>query len=180
MSDSNNYDSDVELRKPDAVAERNLITDEDSNNAETDSDRDSEKDNDNGMVLEELTSVPAEHDRYGESGDKENEKYHSEDPRPGLTLLRQVHYSARAIPDFITTSDKTSTGDAMSFQERDEWLTAVEEEFSTLLSNGTWKTFSNIPTNTRILPSGVILRLKRDFTGLPARFKARLVARRNL
>lgn len=67
-------------------------------------------------------------------------------------------------------------GEATSSPERSEWLSVVEGMFSTLPSNGSWKTLCNIPTGTRVIPSGVILRRKCDSTGLSALFKARLVA----
>lgn len=95
-----------------------------------------------------------------------------------LRPARDVHYSAVALPDAITTNDDPSLKVALSSPERSDWLAAINKEFSTLTSNGTWKAAKPPPGN-RPLPSGVILRLKRDSTGRPARFKARLVARGN-
>ena len=37
----------------------------------------------------------------------------------------------------------------------------------------------NVPKGTKFIRTGIILKLKRDENGLPARFKARLVARGN-
>lgn len=38
----------------------------------------------------------------------------------------------------------------------------------------------NIPSSVELIPTGIILRLKRDYYGNPDRFKGRLVARGNL
>lgn len=86
----------------------------------------------------------------------------------------------KVMPDFITTSDEPKMANAMCSPENANCLVAISEEFDTLAKNGTWK-FKSLPLlGTRIIPSGIILKLKRDSVGHPALFKARMVARGNL
>ena len=54
-------------------------------------------------------------------------------------------------------------------------MKGIQEEFETLNKNGTWKEETS-PPGIRPLPSGIILKLKRDSKGKPARFKGRVVA----
>lgn len=83
-----------------------------------------------------------------------------------------------ALPKVISTGDEPSLKDALASPEASFWKQAINEEFETIQSAGTYKETESTPT--RALPSGIILRLKRDEDGKPARFKARLVARGNL
>lgn len=92
LSDIKHSDSDNELEELDAVADQNLISDEDSNDAEINSDWDSEKVNENGMALEDLTYVPTESSRYNKRDDEVDEKNHTRVPGQGLGPF--VEYSA--------------------------------------------------------------------------------------
>lgn len=56
----------------------------------------------------------------------------------------------------------------------------MKEEFDTLRKAHTWAECDKVPEDAEVIPSGMILRLKRDEDGKPARFEARLVARGNL
>lgn len=184
LSDDENSDSEEEPDQPGENADENQVNDDDSNDAHDDSERESKDDDNDAPRPEDMTYTPAEPSRYGETDDEDGNDTADDEPGhsigPRLRSIPRVHYSARAIPDFITTSDEPSMGEAMVSPERKKWLAAIKEEFSTLLSNGTWKSPSNIPPGTRVLPSGIILRLKRDSAGLPARFKGRVVVRGNL
>ena len=62
-------------------------------------------------------------------------------------------------------------------------MRAIEEEFDSLEKSGSYTELdqsSAIDPTTKTLPSGIILKMKRDERGSPSRFKARLVARGNL
>lgn len=65
----------------------------------------------------------------------------------------------------------------MKSPERKFWLEAIKEEFNTLEKNGTWELCDNLPRDKNILPSGIVLKLKRNSAGDPARFKGLVVAR---
>lgn len=90
-----------------------------------------------------------------------------------------MQYSAAALPDAITTPDEQLLKEAMASPERSLWVSAIEEEFKSLGEYAIWRSSKPLP-GVRPLPTGVILRPKRDAAGRPARFKARLVARGNL
>lgn len=53
----------------------------------------------------------------------------------------------------------------------------MNEEFETLEEVETYEYCKEVPD--KVLPSGMILRVKHDETGKPARFKGRLVSRGN-
>lgn len=82
------------------------------------------------------------------------------------------------LPTSITTSDEPSLKEALNSEESVYWKGAIEDEFQTVEDAGTYVD-STVP-DKRPIPSGIILKLKRDFRGFTARFKARLVARGNL
>ena len=84
------------------------------------------------------------------------------------------------MPLELTTGDEPKLSAALKSSERTAWIKAVKEEFSTLRAAATWNEDCAPPPGAKILPSGIILKLKRDENGQPKRFKARLVARGNL
>lgn len=79
----------------------------------------------------------------------------------------------------VCATDETSLKVALRSPERSEWFSAINKYFDIFICTGNWKT-AKVPSVKRGFPSGVILRLERDSTRRPARFKARLVARGNL
>lgn len=98
-------------------------------------------------------------------------------PRYNSRNVSRFRYSSAALPDAISTGDERTLLKSLALPERKEWNGAVREEFTTLTKNGTWKEGIS-PSNARPLPSGIILKLKRDAKGRLARFKA-LLARGN-
>lgn len=149
--------------------------------------------------MEELTHVPVvesshgvtppDSDRDEQDDDEESQAENSANDADGsendhpsgynLRPRRPVSYTHMALPKTITTDDEPKLRVALNSAERSYWLKAIEEEFDTLTKNGTWVVRSRPPPDMRPLPSGVILKLKRDSLGRPARFKGRLVARGN-
>lgn len=90
------------------------------------------------------------------------------------------HYANTVISVPITTSDDPTVRKAMSStaQERDLWLKAIQDEFNGLEERGTWKVAGSLRQNFKnanVLPSHIILRIKRNESGHPIRFKARIV-----
>ena len=83
-----------------------------------------------------------------------------------------------AIPTSISTDDEPTLKEALASSESEHWKAAIQEEFDTVMQSDTY-VHSDTYTG-KALPSGIVLRLKRDQEGRPARFKARLVARGNL
>lgn len=90
------------------------------------------------------------------------------------------HYANTVISVPLTTSDSPTMRQAMSStsQERNLWLSAIQDEFNGLENRCTWKVAGNLRQNHKnenILPSHIILRIKRNENGHPIRFKARIV-----
>lgn len=78
------------------------------------------------------------------------------------------------------TSDDPKLIEALNLDERDFWINSVHEEFENLHTAGAWVKNVMLQPDDKILPTGTIVKLKRDEIGRPKRFKARLVARGNL
>lgn len=88
-----------------------------------------------------------------------------------------MDYSAVALPKFISTGDNPTDSFALKSPERKFSISTIEEEFDTLAELGTWE---EAPMHSRYEPiilADIVLRLKRDEQGLPARFKVGVVAR---
>lgn len=97
-----------------------------------------------------------------------------------LRPRKQVDYALPALPRSITTTDEPTLSQAMQSPERPLWMAAIDEEFQTLSKNNSWTEEKETGSSNSPLPSGIILKVKRDEMGIPARFKARLVVRGNL
>lgn len=104
-----------------------------------------------------------------------------------------VHHAAPAISFPITTGDEPSVKEAMNatYPEVLLWKQAITDELDTLERKGTWSVAgslshpkmyvrSNGKHDEVVLPSHVVLKVKRDADGNPSRFKARVVAGGNL
>lgn len=74
-----------------------------------------------------------------------------------------------APPTAVYTSNDPSISEALSSPASKYWQGALKEEFRTLKQANTWKAHPN--AKGRVLESGVVLKLKCDENGLPARFK---------
>ena len=123
-----------------------------------------------------LTHIPPVPSSFGDSQDDNLEEY-SRPPR--LRQIGRVNYTYKALPAALSTADEPKLSVALRSCEHDHWKQAIQEEFDNLINSDTWEPDKSPPPTTRILPSGVILRLKRDEEGHPKRFKAHLVARGN-
>lgn len=85
----------------------------------------------------------------------------------------------QALPLRNSTDDEPKLKAALTSIESTEWLNSIIEEFDNLVKLKTWEDVGPPPLGTKVLPAGIILKLRRDANGLPDRFKARLVARVN-
>jgi hypothetical protein len=87
-----------------------------------------------------------------------------------------------AVEDMIgrantTTLNLTSTmKEALASEDTQQWQEAICKELDGLETMGTWEVV-DVPPNTRLVDSKIVLRLKLDADGIPVRHKARLVAR---
>jgi hypothetical protein len=72
--------------------------------------------------------------------------------------------------------EPTSYTRAMRSEEKEQWRTAVQSEYDSLLSNSTWDSIPYEPGMT-VIGSAWKFKLKRDSEGNISKYKARLVAR---
>lgn len=91
----------------------------------------------------------------------------------------RVDYSYSAVPTLISTDDEPKLKEALNSAEKSEWIAAITDEFANLFKNKTWDATAVPPPRTKVIPTGIVLKLKRDADGNPSRYKARLVARGN-
>ncbi|KAJ1576925.1 hypothetical protein NDA15_003289 [Ustilago hordei] len=66
--------------------------------------------------------------------------------------------------------------EALAGDDAQQWQEAIRKELDGLEAMGTWE-IVDVPPNTRLVDSKIVLRLKLDADGIPVRHKARLVAR---
>ena len=80
--------------------------------------------------------------------------------------------------DNVTSNDDfvLSAKEALSGPDAENWRKAMEDEMESLRKTGTW-TLVEPPNNRQIVTCKWVLRIKRNATGEPVRFKARVVAR---
>ena len=96
--------------------------------------------------------------------------------RSGLRPVRDVNYVYRAVPAHLI-DDMPKLGDALKSPEKGLWLKAIEEEFKTLTDSETYEPCDGPQPGDLVLPTGIVLKLKRDKYGDPVRRRGRLVAR---
>lgn len=139
--------------------------------------------------IADLTYTPSEPSKFGVTPEPSGDEAENEDEieptvrgQSGHNLRPQgrVNYSMAALPDSITTDDEPRIKEALASPERKHWILAIDEELETLVDNETWTSGNTPPISIKVLPSMIVLKLKRDENGRPARFKARLVALGNL
>ena len=111
-------------------------------------------------------------------------RFRKQPERLGYSSESHSHHAHAAISFPITTSDAPTIKEAMSATppEVKLWEIAIQEELSSLNEMGTWNLIDrrNVNGKIRVLPTHVVLKIKRDEYGIPERFKARIVAGGNL
>lgn len=95
-----------------------------------------------------------------------------------LRPRRVVNYSFRAVPVNIL-DDTPLLKQALKSDDKVKWRTAINEEFETLFGANTFTIVKGPKPGEKVLPTGIVLKLKRDQHGKPARHKARVVVRGN-
>ena len=72
--------------------------------------------------------------------------------------------------------DPTTVSEAMKSQDASKWEAAMEDEYHSLLANGTWE-LTTLPKGRKAVGCKWVFKTKRDAAGEIVRHKARLVAR---
>jgi len=74
-----------------------------------------------------------------------------------------------------TLVEPQSYKQAMSSPDREKWKEACDDEYDSLMENGTWELVL-LPEGANLIGSRWVFKVKMDLNNLPERFKARLVA----
>lgn len=105
-------------------------------------------------------------DEDGDGNDDPDPDPQQEPFRPyNLCTCTSPNSSCIAASDTVTASDEPKVAVALKSFERDKRIQSIEEEFDTLLLNGTWTEVETVPRETRVLPSRVTPRIKHDANG---------------
>ena len=72
--------------------------------------------------------------------------------------------------------DPTTLGEALKCEDASKWEAAMEDEYHSLLANGTWE-LTILPKDRKAVGCKWVFKTKRDASGEVVRHKARLVAR---
>lgn len=147
---------------------------------DVDDDLDEAENKEDGYAdITHIPEAPSTH-RDDESDTEDGNDSEEEVQRPSnLRQIPRIKYNCRALPMEITTEDEPKLSIALKSPERHIWLDAIQEEFDKLEKSKTWEIPKSQPTPGKVIPSAMILKLKRDENGLPERFKGRLVALEN-
>lgn len=146
--------------------------------------------------LDMLTYVPTKPSKHVISDDNEatedsSSEVENDDDKPtartgaevgGYSLRPRgnINYSCAARTDIVDLPDEPKLAMALKSADSHKWLEAIGEEFRTIGEHGTWTdSTKRPPKGVTVLPSGIVLRVKRDSSGHVAKFKARLVVRGN-
>ncbi|SPC65441.1 related to retrotransposon protein [Ustilago sp. UG-2017b] len=95
----------------------------------------------------------------------------TDDNRSELDVEEMIGEAHTAVLNLTPTLKE-----ALASDDVQQWQEAIRKELDGLEAMGTWE-IVDIPPNTRLVDSKIILRLKLDADGIPVRHKARLVAR---
>lgn len=75
---------------------------------------------------------------------------------------------------YTSCSDPQTVEEALSSSQAKEWKNAMDEEFNSLMKNGTWE-LVDLPSGKMALPNKWVFKAKTDQQGKIIRYKARLV-----
>ncbi|SOV09251.1 uncharacterized protein UDID_18538 [Ustilago sp. UG-2017a] len=93
-----------------------------------------------------------------------------DDNRSELGVEEMIGEAHTAILNLMPTLKEVLASD-----DAQQWQEAIRKELDGLEAMGTWE-IVDVPPNTRLVDSKIVLRLKLDANGIPIRHKARLVA----
>lgn len=100
-------------------------------------------------------------------------------PPANLDVDVNTRPHTRANPAYIVMSganEPHTVGQAMATDDADKWKDAMNDEFQSLIANGTW-TLTELPAGRKAINSRWVFKTKCDSNGNVERHKARLVAK---
>jgi hypothetical protein len=120
-----------------------------------------------------------------EAWDEEEGESHNQVARSIAGADGEVRGSPCEVPAKFLEENTEGTGplaepqtleEALSSPQSEFWRTAMDEEFKSLLENGTWE-LVECPLGVKPVPMKWVFKIKRNADGSVERFKARLVAK---
>ena len=185
--DVGTFDEDISTESSDCIEE--CLQEPDQNSPEYQNTQGDEVQvgSGNEADVDAVTYYPEHHSSFRETSD--DDEYFTPKKHPGTTERprRDRKLPERYTPNAcvakvnITTSDKPTLNEAMnaSEEEKSHWNAAIEAELESLEKKGTWTMQDEYPSSGTVLPSFLVLQVKRKADGSIERFKARLVANGN-
>lgn len=85
-------------------------------------------------------------------------------------------YSYLSLAAEFLNEDPTSYSEAMTREDKNNWVSAMQDEYNYLIEKGTW-VLVDLPKNKSCIPCKWVYKLKRDACGNVVKYKARLVAK---
>lgn len=92
-----------------------------------------------------------------------------------------MHYCAMAHVDIVTDVDKPELSLPLKLADQQKWMDATQDKFHTIDKNETsvGTRHNNRLSSPKVLPSGIVLEIKRRTNGDVAKYRARLFVRGN-
>lgn len=138
-------------------------------------------------ISEELNGISEteKFDSLEASLDEDDEFFDAEElPEPPRRSVRSnINQRPRYLEDYMLYS-VTETNDlfeprtyqeAITCKDKKEWMSAIQEEMTSIERNNTWE-LTDLPEGRKTIGSKWVFKIKTNEFGLPARYKARLVA----
>ena len=112
-----------------------------------------------------------------------NEVFNNDEVPENEIRIQDRPQRNRTIPDrygwgyanMVIAEEPQNINEALNCQYADQWKEAAQNEFNSLIANGTWD-LVDLPENKKLIGSKWVFKIKHDSNGQVDRFKARLVA----
>ncbi len=176
MEDSTSVGNDLEIRPSGRNEGPTVVVVDESSKSPKCEDPD-ERVGDNVVANDEVTEGPSLSDGNGERFGVDG-RYPTRKRRPlgewWKNHILPQYDEERANVAFL--EDPLNLCEAMRSEDASKWEAAMQEEYASLMANGTWE-LSILPTGRKSVGCKWVFRTKRDASGEIVRHKARLVAK---
>ncbi|KAJ1019494.1 hypothetical protein NDA18_005977 [Ustilago nuda] len=108
----------------------------------------------------------------------ETEEPNIQDPSPHVVATQPTNAIEEITREANTTTMNLNPTlrEALDSDEAQQWHKAIRKELEGLEAMGTWE-IVDVPPETKLVDSKIVLHLKLDADGIPVRHKARLIER---
>jgi hypothetical protein len=108
--------------------------------------------------------------------DQLDESIHPNSPPRRSERLKQTTRPNYAEANITLTIEPTSYQEATNGEHSQQWTEAIQKEYDSLLTNGTWS-LTALPRGRKAIGNKWVFRIKHNSDGTVERFKAQLVAK---